>query len=37
MSPAEHGEQLARSAAPLTDEQVEAGALIFASIEEQAA
>lgn len=38
MTPAEYGRLLARSAAPLTDAQVEAAARILASVEvEQAA
>ena len=36
MSPREYGEHLARLAMPLTDEQVEAGALILASLGEAA-
>lgn len=37
MSAREYGEQLARLALPLTDEQVEAAARVLASIEDAAA
>jgi hypothetical protein len=37
MSPAEAGRELARSAPPLTDEQVEAAARILATVEIEAA